>query len=299
MLYDEFYVFEGLDVRDLDNYFCVDRYITCIRKFDKFGTLIKDSNLRRKNVMKEFLKSITPADIVVVLAAIIGVINNICTNKKSNDFQSTWNQKQLDVDLKSKARIEWIQKVRNITAELIAKYYKILNETDKNKLLDEYSATKEKSELLILYFGPEYSDVENLNAKNLLFNNDSNDGKNKYIVEFLSSLSVDFYTLYKNISSNKIENLEKARKSASNVIYNNPIKEGDLLGYNYTEDGDEIPVYDEPTWDPNLQDKLNNTANEIINYNKFVNKLSNDIVTLRNIMRIYLKIEWIKAKSGN
>jgi hypothetical protein len=73
----------------------------------------------------EFLKSITPADIVVVIVAIIGVINNIHTNKKSNDFQSAWNQKQLDVNLKSKARIEWIQKVRNITAELIALYYKI------------------------------------------------------------------------------------------------------------------------------------------------------------------------------
>lgn len=72
-----------------------------------------------------------------------------------------------------------------------------------------------------------------------------------------------------------------------------------MLGYNYTDDGDEIPIYDAPKLDPDLQADLSYTTNEIIKYNKFVNKLSNDIVALRNIMRIYLKIEWIKAKQGN
>jgi hypothetical protein len=76
------------------------------------------------------------------------------------------------------------------------------------------------------------------------------------MVEFLSLLSSDFYTYYKNVSSNKIESLKEARQRASNVMYNNPIKEGDLLGYRYTEEGDEIPIYDEPTWNPDLQDDL-------------------------------------------
>lgn len=33
-LYDELCAFQGLDDRDLENYFCVARYITCLRKFD-------------------------------------------------------------------------------------------------------------------------------------------------------------------------------------------------------------------------------------------------------------------------
>lgn len=72
------------------------------------------------------------SDFLVVATAIISAAISIWSIKKSTKFEQEWNQKQLDADLKSKARIEWIQKVRENTAELISLYYKMLKETNKD-----------------------------------------------------------------------------------------------------------------------------------------------------------------------
>lgn len=34
VLYDELCAFQGLDEKDLDNYFCAARYVTCLKKFN-------------------------------------------------------------------------------------------------------------------------------------------------------------------------------------------------------------------------------------------------------------------------
>lgn len=248
--------------------------------------------------MLGYISSFTPADIVVVIAAIIGVAATIYTNKNTNDFQEDWNQKQLDADLKSKARIEWIQNVRNVTAELISIYYKLLNEADKTKLFDIYSSARAKSELLILYFGPENKNNQKNDEKEILLDTESNDGKNNSIVEYLESLSDDFYAHYKSTSNKSLKDLEEAKRKASYDVYKYPLKDGDFLYTRYDDDGNDYDVRDEPTWDPNLKEELKSTEKEITEYIIRVNKLSNGLVLLRNIIRIYLKIEWRKAKLG-
>ena len=237
--------------------------------------------------MPEVLKSFTTADIVVVLAAIISVGASVYTNKK-----------KLDADLKSKARIEWIQNVRNITAELISIYYKLLNEADKSKLFDEYSSARAKGELLILYFGPEKTNNLIDNEKGILFNTESNDGKNKSIVEYLEALSDGFYKHYKSTSNKNLKDLEEAKRKASYAVNKYPIKDGNFLYTEYDNDGNEYDVRDEPIWDPNLLAEMDSTQKEINQYIQRVNNLSQDVVQLRNIMRIYLKLERKKAKLG-
>lgn len=50
--------------------------------------------------------------------------------------QNEWNQKNIDASLKLSARIEWIQKVRNTTADLLSSYSDILNTTEPQKIDD-------------------------------------------------------------------------------------------------------------------------------------------------------------------
>lgn len=106
--------------------------------------------------MKDIIESTTAADIIVIIVAIIGGLYSIYTNNRMKVFQEKWNQKQLDADLKAKARIEWIQKVRETTAELITAYYSVLNTMNSTEEIhSKYIIAREKSELLILFFGPE------------------------------------------------------------------------------------------------------------------------------------------------
>ncbi|MBO5082670.1 MAG: hypothetical protein J6C06_08700 [Lachnospiraceae bacterium] len=84
----------------------------------------------------------TVSDFLVVTTAIISAAISIWSIKKSTKFEQEWNQKQLDADLKSKARIEWIQKVRENTAELISLYYAMLKETNKDSLFEQLREAK-------------------------------------------------------------------------------------------------------------------------------------------------------------
>lgn len=85
------------------------------------------------------------------------------TSKKmsqSNEaFQEKWNQKQIDASLIANARIEWIQTVRKITADLLAQYFAMLSTTERDAIERAYSISLEKTELLILFFGHEDQDT--------------------------------------------------------------------------------------------------------------------------------------------
>ena len=63
---------------------------------------------------------ITVADLIVMLTATCGGIVGIVTSIISFRTSAKWNQKQIDAELKSKARLEWIQGVRAATAELLS-----------------------------------------------------------------------------------------------------------------------------------------------------------------------------------
>ena len=70
-----------------------------------------------------------------------------------------------------------------------------------------------------------------------------------------------------------------------------------MIGYSYTDDGDEIPEYD-IEWQE--EDSANVASAEIAlkKETEKIKELRNDLIFLRNVMRIYLKIEWNKAKNG-
>lgn len=118
---------------------------------------------------------------ISALMLIVTIITNIL-------LQNHWNKQKIDADLKSKSRIEWIQTVRKLTAELLSVYYRILSyekpadykivqkpsgmqtamlkgtdkmvvpvehktkEEDKGELL---ATAQEKTQLLMLYYGSE------------------------------------------------------------------------------------------------------------------------------------------------
>ena len=86
---------------------------------------------------------LSKGDIIAIIVAVISVsgviISTILSNRTSKNLyaknekqQEKWNQKKIDAQLIAHARIEWIQNVRNTTAELISLYFALLNTYDKD-----------------------------------------------------------------------------------------------------------------------------------------------------------------------
>lgn len=252
--------------------------------------------------------------IIVSIISLTGVIattvyTNITTKKinsvnnkfkkgmdeENKELKKLLNQKDIDADLKAKARIEWIQKVRGTTAELNALYFRILNEKDKEKLLDIYTESQEKSGLLILYFGHEKKEKTNKSKEEILFNPNSNDNKNDIIVNYLTNLSNNYYVFYKKVMDDTLNKLEDIRQIRFQEMYS---KATDFIEYiNFDPDGNE---YSDKIPNPSREDEKSHeeAVNNIREYAEFSKKLENSITELRDFMRIYLKIEWNKAKEG-
>lgn len=171
-------------------------------------------------------------DLLTILISAITLIVTIITNIL---LQNHWNKQKIDADLKSKSRIEWIQTVRKLTAELLSVYYKILSyekpadykivqkpssmqiamlkgtdkiivpvehkitEVDKWELL---ATAQEKTQLLMLYYGSEVTmdllefDIEK--AKEVLLREKPKRSKvdeNDGKNQCMSALLSDTYTL--------------------------------------------------------------------------------------------------------
>lgn len=88
-----------------------------------------------------------PITEVIALAAAILSLGGLI-------FTTLYSIRQNTKAQNANARIEWIQKVRNVTAELISTYYSALNEDDSGEMTKIMISAREKIELLILYFGP-------------------------------------------------------------------------------------------------------------------------------------------------
>lgn len=92
---------------------------------------------------------------VPFVGTIVGVFANLYINykqaKKNEELQKEITKKQIDADLKAKARIEWINDVRKMSANLISSLVDIKNmDKDYEERLVEVS---KEAELLKLYFG--------------------------------------------------------------------------------------------------------------------------------------------------
>jgi hypothetical protein len=247
---------------------------------------------------------LSTGDIIAIIVALISfvgvIISAIMTNnttKKINasnkQLQEKWNQKNIDASLTASARIEWIQKVRNTTAELIALYFEALNTVDKADLLGAVIKAQEKTELLILFFGHEEKETTTQDVDLCCIAN--NDNKNNLIVNFLSSLAKKLYRYYENVKTEKLKNLELVRDRRYDEMQKH------ILDYDYEEYTDEygISKFEQiPIVDIEYQQSLDEIDQQIDNLVKVSKDINSDLLMLRDIIRTYLKIEWNKAKKG-
>ena len=246
-------------------------------------------------------------DIIAIIVAVISligvIISTILTNRttkkinKSNaELQEKWNQKNIDASLTASARIEWIQNVRNATAELIRHYFDILNTSDSIKIEQALIDSQQKTELLALYFGPENHKQEVPSEdKNTLLNTENNEGKNDILVAFITDLAKRFSEYSLDAQKDRFNHLKEAVQKARDEAYQNATEK--LIGYSYTDDGDEIPEYD-IEWQEEDNENVVRAEIALKRETEKIKKLRNDLIFLRNVMRIYLKIEWNKAKNG-
>lgn len=153
-------------------------------------------------------------------------------NKSNEELQEKWNQKNIDASLTASARIEWIQNVRNTTAELISLYTTLLNTYDKDDLVRILGESRNKSELLILFFGPERKDCSSDTTENrkLLLKQEDNDNKNDIIVNFLRQQQIDFNKHYKDLTERKQEKIKADIEYWSKQRYKNA-EEGPEITY--------------------------------------------------------------------
>ena len=223
-------------------------------------------------------------EVIAIIAAFFSLVGlvftTIYTVKKNTKLQN------------ANARVEWIQKVRNVTAELISTYYSVLNEDNVDELQKAIISAREKVELLVLYFGPEKNSS---NEKTDLMNQDTNSGKNDLILEFLIDLSNDFVKYYKNSQMGILPRAEARLDRASTELQEN------ITGIAFQEEVEvDGQYYTNTEYDfaPDAERDYEQRQKEVAVIKAFNASLDEKLIKLRNIMRIYLKIEWNKAKLG-
>lgn len=250
---------------------------------------------------------ISTGDIIAIIVASISLAGVIFTtiltnrttkkiNTSNSKLQEKWNQKNIDASLVASARIEWIQNVRKTTSELIQCYYNILNTSEHSKIDEALINSQEKTELLILYFGPENNArKETSNYKHILSNTEKNEGKNDILVSFLINLAENFNAYSQDAKKDKYNHLKTAVENARNEAYQNATET--FVGFTYTDDGDTLPEYDYEFQDEDAA-SLEHVEKALKKEIDRIKNLRNDLVFLRNVMRIYLKLEWNEAKKG-
>ena len=221
------------------------------------------------------------------------------------------NNKNIKANLVSKARIEWIQNVRNETSELIALYYSLFSVADFNATQEIIIKAKEKSERLILYFGPVSGEIKDSgeisisddnkilitdNIKDILKNEADNHNKNDFVIKYISTMTEYFFEYHNNIKNNTILSLQGEKEQAASRLFDLPDQEYDEVTVRY---GEAEFTYEEPKHiNIEAKQQAEDIEKEIINILQPTNEFKDNLSFLRDIMRIYLKIEWSKAKNG-
>ena len=104
------------------------------------------------------------------------------------DAENKRNETQIDASVVWSARVEWIQNVRRETSDLLTAInnYIYSDENDVDLVKMNLVSVREKSNLLILYFGPDK--VEN--DKVDLLNKGDNISKNQHIVKLIEDIYI-------------------------------------------------------------------------------------------------------------
>mgnify|MGYP004524374971 CR=1 FL=1 len=192
------------------------------------------------------------------------------------------NELQIDANIVWTARVEWIQNVRNLTAEFISSVNNYIISDNNELRKKKFEIMWEKSRLLILYFGPDGVMDDEISIKD----KNSNKAKNEKIVQLIEEICAGAETYFLNIQSineyeGKIDKCEKCKNS--DQIY-------ETCGI--FESG-KLSIEDQ---NAKCEDyKMSNLEN-IIRCNNQNNEFKAKINTLIETMRIYLKIEWNRTK---
>lgn len=187
---------------------------------------------------------------------------------------------QIDANIVWNARVEWIQNVRRVTADFITACYEYVqtdkkNEEEQKKNLDLIQQNKS---LLILYFGPDTkSTIEQQDILNL----GTNEAKNNEIVDLINTI---FDQAKKYFSNKELQIMYVDKLNQCIECEDTYIDDGIYL-CQQTIDQDECKERQK-----GIMDSLNDCEQE----NK---DFLNNIDLLSEAMRIYLKLEWNKAKN--
>lgn len=222
-------------------------------------------------------------EVIAIFAAILSfgglMFTTIYTIRQNSKLQN------------ANARVEWIQKVRDVTAEIISTYSSALNEDDSNNVQKIIIEVREKVERLILFFGHEATTSEEID----ILDRKTNDGKNDLIVRFLTELSNDFIIYNENVKKGILTQAEARLGHVSSKLHDNIIgisncEEVEIDGENYTNI--------EYEFEKEVENEYNKAQIRVDEIKKFNRELDIKLVKLRDIIRTYLKIEWNKAKNG-
>lgn len=187
---------------------------------------------------------------------------------------------QIDANIVWNARVEWIQNVRRVTADFITACYEYIqtdkkDEEEQKKNLDLIQQNKS---LLILYFGPDSkSTIEQQDILNL----ETNEAKNNEIVDLINTI----FEQAKKYFSNKELQLRYVDKVNQCIECEETYFDDGVYLCQQTIDKDGCKERQK-----GIMDSLNDCEQEDKNF-------LNNIDLLSEAMRIYLKLEWNKAKN--
>lgn len=203
-------------------------------------------------------------------------------------FYSTGHVKN---NIRMNSRIEWIQRVRETAAGTISLCYLLVHEIEREKTQSALLKAQEKINLLILYFGPDEIKEEILEENSdIILDENTNEGKNNYIVIFLEKVLTDIDDYYKRKYCGEVQRLKFEIDNLKNKY---PLVEtGEMIAND--EDGSLINIKNYPKEYFEEKNKLEEDLNKLQNSEEVLN----DIKKIREILRIYLKIEWNIAKKG-
>ncbi|MGF7253785.1 hypothetical protein [Enterococcus faecium] len=203
---------------------------------------------------------------------IIGIIVNVCINvyqnRKNQSLQEKLKQKEIDANLKAKARIEWIAEVRNLVSKYLSYLFDI-----KITVSRMYDMQKEIHDLS--------RDLGQFEKKEEIYNRKDHLEKQllKKEDELMISIQESILTAEKILlhfsKKDDHDSVEKALLKSIDIVKDIEAKEARPDFYN-----------------PYLSESSRNYADEKRS------SIDNSIQTIREIFREYLKTEWDKAKRG-
>ena len=195
------------------------------------------------------------------------------------------NESQIDANIVWNARVEWIQNVRRVTAEFITACYKYMRNCDKSST-ESLNLIEEKKLLLILYFGPDGHGPDQHKAKNI-FDEETNNAKNDLIVGLINDIynQIKYYNhackIFDNCHNEIAKCCECESAQADKQYFCQINEEGDRFSENDCL---------------NFKEKINKQEKESYN---IIHGLPENLNSLSEAMRIYLKKEWDCAKNRN